>query len=605
LIIDIFILLENKLFLGLFVNKTEIIAVIPDVLKQIPKLYEWLQEVVDLVTPSKVSLFLDPIKDDQRCTHTLLQTGALKVLKDPGCYYIATDPQDTARVEASTFICTQTEQGAGITNNWQDPKKMRAHLKNLFKGCMQGREMVVIPYCMGPWDSAHKVLGVEITDSLYVAISMRRMTRCGQRALDLIKKQGTFIPGIHSVGCPLQEGQKDVLWPCNPKDRVIAHFPETGEIFSYGSGYGGNALLAKKCLSLRIGSYLGYKHHFLAEHMLIMGIQNPQGVKKYFLAAFPSSCGKTNLAMLESTMPGWKITCVGDDIAWIHVDKQGRWRAINPEFGFFGVAPGTSMSSNPTAMRMIKKDTLFTNTGYTDEGQVYWEGMGDIPPYLMTWTHQVYDGHEKAAHPNSRFTTPLENCDRLDSDYLNPEGVEISAIVFGGRRAEAVALVAESFNFEHGVFLGATLSSETTAASLGELGKVRQDPFAMLPFCGYNMGSYFSHWLEMGKLSNPPKIFQVNWFRKDRNGQYLWPGFGDNLRVLKWIFERCDHQHQGIRVPYGIIPQKSELDLEGLNTDYDQLFAIDPSILHEERLRQKAFLDRFGSGLPEELRQFF
>jgi len=576
---------------------------IPEVLKAYPKLFQFVSDVAKLTKPQSISVFLDPVKDDAKYTKKLLEEGVLKKLKNPNCYYIATDPEDTARVEECTFICTKQKHLAGPTNHWKNPDEMKKELHDLFQDCMRGREMIVIPYCMGSLDSPYKKIGIEITDSLYVAISMRRMTRCGLKVLELLKDHD-FIPGIHSVGYPLDDGKKDVPWPCNPKQRVIAHFPETSEIFSFGSGYGGNALLGKKCLSLRIASYLGLKTGFLAEHMLIMGLENPEGQKKYFMAAFPSSCGKTNLAMLESKLPGWKVTIIGDDIAWIHIDEKGDWRAINPEFGFFGVAPGTSWQSNPEAMKIIEKDTLFTNTGYTQGGDVYWEGLEKIPPHLMTWKHHVYDGQEKAAHPNSRFTSPLENSTRLDRAYLDPKGVKIEAILFGGRRAKEGVLVTESLDFEHGVFFGATLSSETTAASLGDVGQLRFDPFAMLPFCGYNMGQYFSHWLDMGKKSKPPKIFRVNWFRKDTSGKYLWPGFSENLRVLKWIFERIDGKVKAKKTEIGLIPFQQDLDLSRLQVNYEKLFEIDKEDLSLEKQRQKAFFENFGDDFPKALRKF-
>lgn len=576
---------------------------LPEILNEYPELLAWVKACVELVKPSSVSLFLDPIQDDEKYTKKLLDQGVLKPLQGANCFYVSTDPEDTARVEEATFICSLNKYMAGPTNNWKDPSEMKAHLKKLFQGCMQGREMIIIPYCMGPLDSPYKMIGVEITDSPYVAINMRRMARCGKKALEALKTN-SFVPGLHSVGVPLQEGEKDKLWPCNPKNRVIAHFPESKEIFSYGSGYGGNALLGKKALSLRIASYLGYKEGFLAEHMLIMGLENPKGEKKYIMAAFPSSCGKTNLAMLESKMPGWKVTIIGDDIAWIHIAEDGSWHAINPEFGFFGVAPGTSVASNPTAMRLIEKDTLFTNTGYTKDGKIYWEGMAEVPNNLFTWKNQPYDGSEKAAHPNSRFTAPLENCDRLDSEYNHPLGVKIEAILFGGRRAEASVLVCQSLDYTHGVFMGASLSSETTAASVGAVGIVRQDPFAMLPFCGYNMGLYFSHWLKFKNISDPPKIFSVNWFRKNASGDYVWPGFSENLRVLKWIFERCDQKQIVQNHPLGLVPTEDELDLEGLDCDYEELFKVDPEVLNKEKQRLKEFFKNFGDAFPKELKKF-
>lgn len=576
---------------------------LPEILNQYPELASWVNDCITLTEPSHVSVFLDPIADEIKFTNQLVDHGILKPLKWPGCFHISTDPDDTARVEECTFICTKTKHMAGPTNNWKDPSVMKTHLKTLFKGCMRGREMIIIPYCMGPYDSPYKVIGIEITDSPYVALNMNKMARCGMRALELLK-DNPFVPGLHSVGVPLEKGVKDVSWPCNPQSRLIAHFPETKEIFSFGSGYGGNALLGKKCLSLRIASFMGYESGFLAEHMLIMGLENPKGEKKYILAAFPSACGKTNLAMLEPKIPGWKVTVVGDDIAWIHIADDGSWHAINPEFGFFGVAPGTSMNSNPTAMRLIQKNTLFTNTAYTKNGDVYWEGMGEVPNATLTWTNQVYDGTQKAAHPNSRFTAPLENCDRLDDNYQNPMGVKIDAILFGGRRAEAACLVSEAKCFAHGVFMGASLSSETTAASVGVQGVVRQDPFAMLPFCGYNMALYFSHWLALGAKSHPPKIFNVNWFRKNSKGEFVWPGFSENLRVLKWIFERCDHRHEGQEHPYGLVPKKNELDLEGLSCHFDELFSISPSVIENEKKRLREFFNIFGEDFPKILKQY-
>lgn len=576
---------------------------IPEILKSYPKLYHWVSECVKLTEPQSVYVFLDPIEDDKHFTKQLLDTSVLKKINRPHSFYIATDPRDTARVEECTFICSNQQAEAGATNNWQDPDVMKKHLKELFTGCMRGREMIIIPYCMGPLDSDYKILGVEITDSPYVAISMRRMARVGMDALELLNNS-EFVPGLHSVGYPLEPLQNDIAWPCNPEKRVIAHFPSTHEIFSYGSGYGGNALLGKKCLALRIASYLGLKRGFLAEHMLIMGLENPKGEKKYILAAFPSACGKTNLAMLESQMPGWKITCIGDDIAWIHVDKHGDFRAINPEWGFFGVAPGTSWSSNPEAMRIMQKDTLFTNTGYTLSGDVYWEGMGPHPSDLMTWTHKKYDGHEKAAHPNSRFTSPLENCTRLDEAYNDPRGVKIDAIIFGGRRSDTLPLVAKSFDYQHGIFMGASLSSETTAASVGEVGKVRLDPFAMLPFCGYNMADYFAHWLSFEKISNPPQIFRVNWFKKSQEGEFLWPGFSENLRVLKWVFDACDHKVTLKKSPWGFLPIASEFDLSGIDVDFEALFESSMSQIELEKKRVADFFKFLGPSVPQCLWQF-
>ena len=542
----------------------------------------------------------------------MVKNGTLVPLdphKRPHSFWCYSHPDDVARVEECTFICSEKKEDAGPTNHWVDPHEMKAKLVKLFKNCMEGRTMYVVPYCMGPLHSPFSIVGIEITDSPYVVLNMKLMTRMGAPALDQLK-DGSFVPGIHSVGVPLKKGEKDTPWPCNPALRHIVHFPEQKAIWSFGSGYGGNALLGKKCLALRIASEIGREEGWLAEHMLILGITNPKGEKKYIAAAFPSSCGKTNLAMLTPTLPGWKIECVGDDIAWIRFGADGRLYAINPEAGYFGVAPGTSMKTNPNAMRTMTRNALFTNVALTADRDVWWEGMdGAPPPGLTSWLGKPWDPSlgVPAAHPNSRFTVPSRQCPIYDPAANAPEGVPLSAILFGGRRASVVPLVYESFNWQHGVFLGASVSSETTAAAKGEVGKLRHDPFAMLPFCGYNMGDYFAHWLEMGTRTSAdklPRIYYVNWFQKGEDGKFIWPGFGENSRVLKWIFERTSNLASGIKTPIGYIPEF--LDLSGLNiADPDRLFMIDKDAWLKEcdHLREyfKLFGDHMPNGLIEEL----
>lgn len=572
------------------------------------KLDDFISEIGTLCCPKEIVICDGSSAEYDRICLEMEKKGTFIALKREGCWYARSDPEDVARVEGRTFICSKKKEDAGPTNNWSEPFEMKQKLKKLFSGCMKGRIMYVVPYCMGPIGSKLAKYGVEFTDSPYVVVNMKIMTRMGKDALAMIEKGEDFVPGVHSVGMPLKEGQKDVSWPCN-QEKYIVHFPEEREIWSYGSGYGGNALLGKKCLALRIASVIARDEGWLSEHMLILGITNPQGEKRYFAAAFPSACGKTNLAMMMPSLPGWKVECVGDDIAWMQFGEDGRLYAINPENGFFGVAPGTNDQTNPNAMKTIEKNTIFTNVALTKDLDVWWEGMSLPPESLTDWKGQEWrkGSTTKAAHPNSRFTAPIDQCPSIDKAYQSLKGVPIDAIIFGGRRASLMPLVMEAHSWAGGVLMGAGQSSEKTAAAKGSVGDLRHDPFAMLPFCGYNMADYFSHWLSLEKPNRQmPKIFSVNWFRKGANGKLLWPGYGENIRVLKWMFERLDKTAKAKKEPPGNLP--IELSFEGLNVDKQaqkELLQIDREgfVSYVQDLKEyfKIFGEKFPKNLIDEL----
>ena len=576
------------------------------------KLNSWITEVAAMCQPDTIYVCNGSAEEYHLMMEKLIASGSATPLKKrPQSYLFRSDPSDVARVEDRTFISTPLQDEAGPTNNWIDPAALKETMRGLYKGCMKGRTMYVIPFSMGPIGSPISKIGVEITDSPYVVVNMHMMTRVSSRVLELMGADGEFIPCLHSVGAPLEKGRKDVQWPCAPiEKKYISHFPEENLIWSYGSGYGGNALLGKKCLALRIASAMARREGWMAEHMLILRLTNPEGKQYHIAAAFPSACGKTNLAMMQPSLKGWKCECVGDDIAWLKVGPDGRLHAINPESGFFGVAPGTSYDTNPVAMDTVRENTIFTNCALTDDGDVWWEGMSDeLPSHLIDWKGRDWTPNSKtdAAHPNARFTAPASQCPIICNDWEKPEGVPIDIFIFGGRRGSVVPLVYEAFSWEHGVFLGATAASETTSANIGAVGNLRRDPFAMKPFCAYHMGDYFQHWLTMGEKlgSKAPRIFYVNWFRKNQDGKFLWPGFSDNSRVLKWMCERIDGKVGAEESSIGLLPQKGALDLSGLTIspeDMKELLGVNASDWKAEIQDIEAHFASLGSRVPGRLK---